>query len=175
MIMQRARRNHEERSQFREKLGALVSVGISMLSRVARRLGSPALASVPVGAVILHRVDTVSVDQPLEDVAQLLVARGCSEVPIVDGTRPVGVVTRGDLAAGVQVLGPHAPVAQLPRRAVLTVSPSDPVEEVLGRLRTEPDSVAVVVDHGAPVGVLTAEHLVEYLRAEPASRRGGAA
>ena len=135
-----------------------------MLSRVARRLGSPvALASVPVSAVILNRLATVSVEQPLEDVAQLLVAGQRTEVPVVDGDRPVGVVTRDDLAAGVQELGPHAPVAQLHRHEVVTVSPSDSLADVYVRLREDPDAVAVLVDHGALVGVVTYEHLLEYL------------
>jgi CBS domain-containing protein len=115
--MERARRNDEDRGRLREKLGALISVGISVLSRISRRLGCPALASVPVSAAILNRVATVSVEQPLEDVAQLLVAGRRSEVPVVDGDKPVGVVTRGDLATAVRALGPRAPVADVPRRA----------------------------------------------------------
>jgi len=161
--MASARRNDEDGGRLREKLGALISVGISVLSRMARRLGYPALATVPVSAVFLNRVDTVSVEQPLEDVAQLLVAGRRAQVPVVDGDRPVGVVTRDDLAVAVQELGPHAAVAAVPRRAVLTVSPSDSLEDVLVRLRADPDTVAVLVDHGAPVGVVTFERLLQYL------------
>lgn len=130
---------------------------------MARRLGYPALASVPVSAVMLHRLDTVSVGQPLEDVAQLLVAGQRSEVPIVDGDKPVGVVTRDDLAAGVQELGPHASVAQLSRHDIVAVSPSDSLADVFLRLREDPNTVAVLIDHGAPVGVITYEHLLEYI------------
>ena len=145
---------------MRKKLGALISVGISVLSRAARRLGYPALATVPVSAVILNRLDTVSVEQPLEDVAQMLVAGRSSQVPIVDGGKPVGVVTRDDLAVAAQVLGPHAPVAEMPRHAVVTVSPADSLQDVFARLRDEPESVALVVDHGALVGMVTFEHLL---------------
>jgi CBS domain-containing protein len=161
--MERGRRKHEDGGRLREKLGGLISVGILMLSRVARRLGYPALATVPVSAVMLNRVDTVSVEQPLEDVAQLLVSGRHSEVPVVDGDRPVGVVTKDDLAVAVKELGPHAPVAHVPHRVVLAVSPSDSLEDVLDQLCDEPDAVAVLIDHGAPVGVLTFEHLLEYL------------
>lgn len=163
MEMASTRRNEEGGARWREKLGGLISVGISMLSRMARRLGCPALATVPISAVMLNRLATVSVEQPLEDVAQLLVAGRRAPVPVVDGDRPVGVVTRDDLAAGVQVLGPHAPVADLPRHGVVTVSPADSLEEVLGQLRAAPDAVAVVIDRGAPVGVVTFEHLLAYL------------
>lgn len=167
--MERARRI-DDGGRLREKLGAVISVGISVLSRISRRLGCPALATVPVSAAILDRLETVSVEQPLEDVAQLLVGRSRTEVPVVDGNRPVGVVTRDDLAVAVQLLGPRAPVSELPRRGVLTVSPSDSLEEVLGRLRDDPETVAVLVDRGAPVGVVTFEHLLAYL--EQAAPRG---
>src|SRR6185436_17672245 len=80
--MERGRRNHEGRGSLREKLGALIAVGSSVLSRMARRLGCPALATFPVSAVILNRLATVSVEQPLEDVAQLLVAGSRAPVPV---------------------------------------------------------------------------------------------
>lgn len=158
---------------MREKLGALISVGISALSRLARRIGYPALATVPVSAVILNRLDTVSVEQPLEDVAQLLVGGRRAQVPVVDHGKPVGVVTRDDLALAVQALGPRAPVAELPRRGVVTVSPADSLGVVYVQLRARPDAVAVVVDRGAPVGVITYEHLLAYLERTPPDERGG--
>lgn len=148
---------------MRKKLGALISVGISVLSRAARRLGYPALATVPVSAVILNRLATVSVEQRLEDVAQLLVAGRREQVPLVDGGKPVGVVTRDDLAVAVKLYGPHAPVAEIARHSVVTVSPSDSLADVFVRLRDEPEAVAVVVDHGAPVGMVTYDHLLAYL------------
>jgi CBS domain containing-hemolysin-like protein len=104
-----------------------------------------------------------------------LVAGRRSEIPVVDGDKPVGVVTRGDLAAAVRTLGPRVPVADIPRRVALTVSPADSLQDVLGRLRAEPEAVAVVVDHGAPVGVVTFEHLLEYLDQGEPGGHGGAA
>lgn len=148
---------------MRKHLAALISVGISMLSRLGRRLGYPAPASMPISAAILDRLATVSVDQSLEDVAQLLVAGRSSQIPILDGGKPVGVVTRDDLAAGVQVLGPHALVAEAPHRGVVTVSPSDSLADVYAQLRAAPEAVAVVVDRGTPVGMITFEHLLAYL------------
>jgi CBS domain-containing protein len=46
---------------------------------------------------------------------------------------------------------------------VVTVAPADPLDDVLDRLRQHPDSVAVVVDHGEPVGMLTSEALAAYV------------
>jgi CBS domain containing-hemolysin-like protein len=42
-------------------------------------------------------------------------------------------------------------------------TPADSLDSVLDRLRQHPDSIALVVDHGLPVGVLTAEHLAAYV------------
>ncbi len=159
---------------MREKLGAVISVGITVLSRMARRLGYPVLATVPVSAAILDPLETVSIEQPLEDVAQLLVAGSRTEVPVVDGDVPVGVVTRDDLAVAVQLLGPHAPVSELPRRGVLTVSPSDSLQDVLGWLRDDPEAVAVVVDRGAPVGVVRFANLLAYLEQAGPNGHGSA-
>lgn len=154
----------ENRSVVREKLGGLALAAIRVLSGVARRLGSPALASVPVSAAALTRVDTVNSEQPLEDVARLLVGNRQSQVPIVDGGQLIGVVTRADFAVAVEVFGPHAPVAEAHRHNVVTVSPSDSLADVLDRLRVAPDSIAVVVDHGELVGLLTFERLLAYAR-----------
>ena len=72
------RRIDERKGSDAEEARCMISVGITVLSRAARRLGYPALASVPVSAVILNRLDTVSVEQPLEDVAQMLVPDAAS-------------------------------------------------------------------------------------------------
>jgi CBS domain-containing protein len=147
---------------LRHKLGALTDAGMRWLARVTRWLGYPALATVPVSAVMLSRLQTVNIEQSLEDVAQLLVG-GRQHVPIVDHGTPVGVLSREDVRVAVQVLGPHAAVAEAHRHDVVTVAPSDSLAEVLAQLREAPEAVAVVVDHGEPVGLLTVERLTAYL------------
>jgi CBS domain containing-hemolysin-like protein len=44
----------------------------------------------------------------------------------------------------------------------VTVDPSDPLDTVLDRLRESHALVAVVLDHGIPVGLVTAETLTTY-------------
>ena len=122
-----------------------------------------ALAGVPVSVAMLTRVEVVAPEQPLEDAAALLLSRGRDLVPVVDHGRPVGVLTRDDVAAGLAHGGARAPVGSAPRHEVVTVAPSEPLEHVLDRLRESPDAVAVVVDHGAPVGLVTAENLARYV------------
>ena len=122
-----------------------------------------AIAGVPVSAAMLRRVESVSSDQPLEDAAALLLGGGLNQLPVIDQGRPVGVITRSDVASALANAGPDATVASAPQHGIVLVSPADSLDLVLDKLRQQPDAVALVVDHGQPVGVLTAEHLAAYV------------
>lgn len=122
-----------------------------------------ALSGVPVSEAMARRVETVSPGQPLEDAAALLVSGGLSELPVVDRGTPVGAITRGDVATALAQAGPGATVADAVQRGVVTIAPDDTLDEVFDRLCLDPEAVAVVVDDGQPVGVLTADHLATYV------------
>jgi Zn-dependent protease/CBS domain-containing protein len=123
-----------------------------------------AITGVPVSAAMLRRVESVTADQPLEDAAALLVRGGLNQLPVMDHGKAVGVITRGDVATALAHAGPDATVATAPQHHIVTVSPADSLDVVLDQLRHDPDSVALVLDlAGAPVGVLTAEHLAAYV------------
>lgn len=132
------------------------------MQRAARRLGSPALATIPVSAVILSRMDTVSVDERVADVARLFVSGRDAQVPVLADGEPVGVVTRDDVASALRDLGPQASVADAPRHAMVRVAASDSVDHVLAVLREAPGAVALVIDADRPVGVLTFDALLAY-------------
>jgi CBS domain-containing protein len=134
-----------------------------LFASLAKKLKYPALASVPVSAAMLSRVDAVSPQQPLEDAAQLLVSGRHAQVPVIDRGRPIGVITRGDVAVALQTSGPRTLIGAASCHRVLAVEPGDSLAGVIDRLRAVPDSVALVLDHGAPVGLLTLEHLAAYL------------
>jgi Zn-dependent protease/CBS domain-containing protein len=121
-----------------------------------------ALHGVPVSAAMLTRVGTVSPEQRLEDAAALMLSGGQSQVPVVDHGLAVGVLTRGDVASALANAGPEATVAEAKPHQIVTVEPGDPLDLVLDRLRQTPDAVAVVLDHGTPVGLITAETLASY-------------
>jgi len=133
-----------------------------LFGRLAKRLKYPALASVPVSAAMLQRVESVEVDQPLDEIARLFVAGRVAQVPVMDHGVAVGCVTRDAVAHALLASGPHALVGAAPCTHVVTVAPSDALGDVLAQLRARPDSVAIVVDHGAPVGVLTEDMLIAY-------------
>jgi CBS domain-containing protein len=152
----------EREGVLRRMLVRVLDQATHILVLLGKKLGRPALASVPVSAVMLTRLPTVASDQPLEDVVQLLVANRYVEVPVFDNNTAVGVLTRGDLERGLERSGPHSLVGEAPRHDVITVSPSDSLADVLAKLRQSPNAIAVVIDRGAPVGLLTVDRLVAY-------------
>lgn len=112
---------------------------------------------------MLSRVDAVGAGQTLGDAATL-VARGTGPLAVIDDDgKPVGVVTRSSLAHALVESGPRASIAFASCGNVVEVGPSASAEDVLARLRAQPDSVAMVVDNGSPVGMLTVEQLDRYL------------
>ena len=148
---------------LRRALGALLDDATQALVHLGKRLGYPALATVPISAVMLSRLETIHLEQPLDEVAQLLVAGDLVQLPIVEHGAPVGVVTREDVAAGVERSGPHSRVGEAPRHEVVTVTPSDSLADVFDKLRRASASVAIVVDRGTPVGLVTVDRLLAYV------------
>lgn len=149
---------------LRRALAKLMSAASRKLHSVSRHLGAPALTTIPVSAAMLTALPVIKPEQPLADVAQLFLGGRNHELAVVDDGHPVGVVTRDDVAAGLEQCGPRASVAETPQHDVLTVTPSDSLVDVFDQLRASPHAVAVVVDHGEPVGLLTFEKLAAYLR-----------
>ena len=122
-----------------------------------------ALDGVPVSAAMLRRVDTIGPEAPLEEAAELILAGGHDQLPIVDHGQPIGVLTRRDLAHGLATVGRNATVGAAPAHSIVMVDPTDSLDLVLDRLRESPDSVALVIDHGVTVGMVTAESLARYV------------
>jgi Zn-dependent protease len=130
-----------------------------------------ALAGVPVSAAMLRRVEAVTPEQPLEEAAALLLRGGLNQLPVIDHGKAVGVITRSDVASALAHAGPDATVATAPKHEIVEVTPADSLDMVLDQLRQHPDSIALVVDEGLPVGVLTAEHLAAYVALHSQQRR----
>ncbi|HSS01675.1 MAG TPA: CBS domain-containing protein [Kofleriaceae bacterium] len=144
-------------------IGSVANRAISAIVSVAHRFGAPTLVGVPVSAAILTRVVAVRPEQTLDEAAQLLVTGRHDLLPVVDHGEPVAVLTRQDVATGLERMGPHARVIAVPSHHVVTVVANEPLAHVLERLQEMPDAVAVVVDHSGPVGVLTEKALIAYL------------
>lgn len=134
-----------------------------MLGAVAKRLGGP---SIPISAVILARsapTAAVTPEQSIEDVAQLFVAGKLSEMPVIDHGVALGMLTRTAVGDSLAHDGPHTPVGLVALSDVVVVEPDAALDDVLDQLDEHPGAVALVIDHGAPVGMVTREQLDAYM------------
>lgn len=149
-------------SRWSRRIGRFAHGAIAAFGSAAHR-GGPTLLGVPVSAAILSQVAAVKPEQSLDEVAQLFVAGRHDLLPVLDHGRAVAAITRGDLADGLERVGPHGSVGDAASHHVITVTPNESLEDVLQRLHAAPDAIAVVVDHGKPVGLVTEQDLIEYL------------
>jgi Zn-dependent protease/predicted transcriptional regulator len=118
-----------------------------------------AIVDVPVSVAMNRQIDVVRSDEEIGEAARLLVTTGQQQLPIVDEGETVGVLTRTDVARGLDHAGPRATISEAPHHTAITVGPSESLEGVFDRLSHEPDSIAVVVDRGVPVGIVTTDQL----------------
>jgi CBS domain-containing protein len=133
-----------------------------MFGAIAKRLAAP---SIPISAVLLARTSTAAVhpEQPLEDVAQMFVANRAMQMPVIDHGVAIGIVTRNAVGETLEHDGPHTPVGLVHLRDVVVVEPSAELDDVLAELDEHPGAVALVLDHGSPLGMVTREQLDAFL------------
>lgn len=90
---------------------------------------------------------------------------------MIEGGRPIGVLTRQDLVRGLQRGGPATPVRDVIQRDGLAADPGEPLEDVFRRMREKGRSALPVVSGGDLVGLLTLENVGDLLLVHDALRR----
>jgi CBS-domain-containing membrane protein len=120
-----------------------------------------------------REVRTAAPDDALSDVFQMLVEEGCHHVPIVDGTKTVGMISSRDLVdvarerhadrltAGALA---HESAGDVMSTRLQTVYADQPVEIAIERIGRGDIHALVVVDHDdVMVGIVTHNDLLRYL------------
>jgi Zn-dependent protease/CBS domain-containing protein len=113
----------------------------------------------------LHPLET------LDQIAQQMANSAQSFYLVVDGGRLVGVLSRGDVLAGLRRHGPTARVNQQMTRDILRLGPDDPLTVARDRLAQNNTWLAVVVSDGQVIGTLSQgdlNRLNDLLNAYPA-------
>ncbi len=59
------------------------------------------IGDLPVKKVMTHRVVTVSVDMDIEEAASVMLKEGIARLPVMDGEKLVGILTRADIVNAV--------------------------------------------------------------------------
>lgn len=130
-----------------------------------------AIAGVPVARAMIRELETVDIDAPVEQAADRMLAAGHLQLPVTDHGRIAGVVTAPELASAVASRGEHAPVRAALRRDVPTLAPEETLDSALALFERTGSDLALVVDHGVVIGVLTTAQLAGYaaLHGQPAA------
>jgi CBS domain-containing protein len=112
---------------------------------------------------MLTTFDVLDVNDPLQRAVDRLVAGSQQDFPVVEGTRPVGLLTRADLLVALQRSGSGSPVGAAIARDRPFAEAGEPLEDVLQRMREHRLAALPVVSDGRLVGVVTLENVSELL------------
>ena len=120
------------------------------------------LDGVPVERAMLTSFETLSPINSLRYVSQLVLAGSQQEFPVVEDSRPIGLVTRNDLLNALAQRGPLGFVSQAMRRDFATVEAGEPLAVAAEKLQTGQVRSMVVLREGQVCGLLTLENIQEF-------------
>jgi CBS domain-containing protein len=121
------------------------------------------LADVPVSRVMITDFHTLAPDEPLSHAVDQLLAAYQQDFPVVDNGKMVGLLTRSSLVNGLTQLGSHAEVSRVMDREFPSVQPTEPAEAAFLKLQQSHSRALPVLREGGLLGILTSEHISEFL------------
>jgi stage IV sporulation protein FB len=121
--------------------------------------------SLPVHAVMVNRVESLSPAATLDDAVELLLRTSQKEFPVVDGSgRPRGLLTRDALILALRQGNPATPVLDVMARDMPAIRDWQPLEAALKSLNAAKAPALLVLDaDGRLVGLLTPENIGEMM------------
>jgi CBS domain-containing protein len=120
--------------------------------------------------VMITDFRTLQPDDRLSKAVGYLLDGFQQDFPVVEGDRPVGILTRNDLAAALGRYGPETPVADVMQREFVTAEPREMVQTAFDRLQNGHCRTLPIVRDGRLVGLLTADNLAEVLMIQQSLR-----
>jgi CBS domain-containing protein len=119
-------------------------------------------ASVQVSDLMSFPVESVSAETPMRDVARLLSEKGCTGLPVVEGDKLAGVISRRDFRKLKRESQLDAPVKAFMSRDPVTIGPGiSPV--AAARLMVKHDIGRLpVVEDGRVIGIVTRSDVMTY-------------
>ncbi len=142
---------HEKAAAATIKGMNIEAVLVKLRQEIAKHVEEPFLVS----DIMSHPVKTVPPETKLGDVEQLLLRYGHTGVPVVDGARLVGIISRRDVEKALKHGLGHAPVKGFMATQVVTVDANAPWD-VAQRLMVQHDIGRLpVVENGCIVGIVS--------------------
>ncbi len=129
------------------------------------------LGGLPVRAAMITEFRTLDAREPLQRAVDYLMAGSQQDFPVIDGGRPVGVLTRADLVRGLQTHGAAAAVGDVVERTGDAIDAGEPLEVAMQRMRSGGRAAMPVLHRGLMIGMITLENVSELLLVRDALRR----
>ena len=107
-------------------------------------------------------VESVSSDTTMADFESILNQKGYSGMPVMDGDKLAGVISRRDLNKVTKEIQRRSPVKAFMSRKVITVSPSDSVAEAMRMLIKHDIGRLPVVENDRVIGILSRSDAMIY-------------
>jgi Zn-dependent protease/predicted transcriptional regulator len=121
------------------------------------------LNGVRVETAMLTNYGTLSPQDPLAHVADLILAGSQQDFPVVENERVVGVLTRSDLLTALAKEGRTKRVGDVMNRDFRAVEATEMLDAIVPRLQTSACKVIPVTRFGQLVGLITPENLGEFV------------
>ena len=122
------------------------------------------LRNVPVGYAMAKQFAVMQPDEPLERAVQEAMAGYQHDFPVVEGAKVVGLVTRDALIAALYERGAETPLRGVMVDSFCTAKAEDSLADLYDRMNHDGCPAVVVMQDDQPVGLLTPERVVQYLR-----------
>ena len=119
-------------------------------------------ASVPISDLMSFPVQTVTPETRMEEVALMLRTKGITGIPVVNGERVVGMISRRDFRKMRKVSHIKAPVRAFMATAVLTIAPDKSPTQAAQLMVKHDVGRLPVVDNGRVIGIITRSDLMRY-------------
>jgi Zn-dependent protease len=117
----------------------------------------------PVRAAMITDLRTLTHGQTIRDAGNLLLSTSQHDFPVMHGDAVIGVLTRSALVHAMLTQGPDSYVSGAMTRDFTRVSPDMPLTEALPKLSGSGACVLVMDDEDRLVGMLTSEHLSQFI------------
>lgn len=133
-----------------------------------------ALRGIPVARVMTTQFLTLTPDDSLSTVVELVLHGAQHDFPVTRDGRVLGILTERDLLRGLDARGPASEVGDAMRRDFVAVDPQETLDAVLSRLEVGGWSTAPVLEGGRLAGLLTVDTIAEFLGIQAVRRRARA-
>ncbi len=121
-------------------------------------------ASVRVSDLMSFPVFAVSPDTSMKEVGMLLRDKGCTGLPVIEGEKITGIISRRDFRKIKKKSGEKAPVKAFMNADVITIGPDrSPMQAAQLMVKYDIGRLPVVTDAGNMIGIVTRSDVMLYL------------